>query len=274
MEREVTSNDEHLIVSEFKDDYIVKSIGAFGPWQARICIIAALVRSTGIWNMLSIVFLTPKTEFSCVKFKTSNVTLVKNSTCYENCVKYEFHEDVMFEKNLISEFNLVCDSAWKAGFTQTLIMFGSLIGVSLFGWISDRFGRRIGLIISTSINLILMIVAPLSPSYWIFNGIRFLIGITTGGVMVISLVLIIEIVGPQYREAAGSLSMISDGFAQALLSAFAYFAVDWKMYLLEYGILSIFIYMLIISLSETPRWFMAKGRVKKALDVMTKAAER
>lgn len=137
-----------------------------------------------------------------------------------------------------------------------------------------RYGRRIGLITSTSINVMLMIVAPLSPGFWIFSGIRFLIGITTGGAMVISLVLIIEIIGPEYREAAGSLSMISDGFAQALLSAFAYFAVDWKMYLLEYSILSLFIYIFIFGLSETPRWLMAKGKVEKVLDVMTKAAER
>lgn len=139
MDREVPSNDRHINDSEFKDDYIVKCIGAFGPWQAKICVIAALVRSTGIWNMLSIVFLTPITVFSCVKFETDNVTFhVKNLTCYKNCVEYEFYEDLMFEKNLISEFNLVCGNAWKAGFTQTLIMLGSLIGVSLFGWISDR----------------------------------------------------------------------------------------------------------------------------------------
>ncbi|XP_075972072.1 solute carrier family 22 member 13-like isoform X2 [Anticarsia gemmatalis] len=280
MESEVISNrsrsrsTDNLLSSDSKDDYVVKSIGAFGPWQAKVCVIAAFVRSIGIWNMLSIVFLTPTTQFSCVKFENSATFDVKNSTCYDDCVEYEFHEDLMFEKNLISEFHLICNDGWKASLTQTVIMFGFLVGVSLFGWVSDRYGRRIGLIISSSINVILMLAVPLSPSYWFFNGLRFFIGMASGGTMVISLVFIIEVVGPQYREAAGSLAIMPDGLAQALLSAFAYFAVDWRMYLLEYSAVSMFIYIFIALLPETPRWLMAKGKADEALHVMSTAAKR
>lgn len=133
-----TRSTERLLDSDFKNDYVVKSIGAFGPWQAKVCIIAAFVRSIGIWNMLSIVFLTPPTAFSCVQFENNATFNAENCTCYDYCVKYQFHEDVMFEKNLISDFHLICDDSWKASFTQTMIMFGFLVGVSLFGWISDR----------------------------------------------------------------------------------------------------------------------------------------
>lgn len=119
-----------------------------------------------------------------------------------------------------------------------------------------------------------MLAAPFSPSYWIFNGLRFFIGMASGGTMIISLVFIIEIVGPQHREAAGSLAIIPDGLAQALLSVFAYFSVDWRMYLLEYTVASVFIYTFIICLPESPRWLMAKGNGEKALEVMTRAAKR
>ncbi|KAJ8733083.1 hypothetical protein PYW08_001381 [Mythimna loreyi] len=205
---------------------------------------------------------------------TDNATITaENSTCYNNCAEYKYFEDV-FEKTLISEFGLICENSWKASFTQSMLMFGFLVGVSLFGWISDRFGRRIGLIISSSLNIIFMLAAPFSPSYWIFNILRFFIGMASGGTMIIGLVFIIEIVGPQHREAAGSLAIIPDGLAQALLSVFAYFSVDWRMYLLEYAVASIFIYVFIICLPESPRWLMAKGNGEKTLEVMIRAAKR
>lgn len=96
----------------------------------------------------------------------------------------------------------------------------------------------------------------------------------SGGTMIISLVYIIEIVGPQYREAAGSLAILPDGLAQALLSVFAYYSVDWRMYLLEYTVVSVFIYIFIVCLPESPRWLIAKGNGQQALVVMTRAAKR
>lgn len=119
-----------------------------------------------------------------------------------------------------------------------------------------------------------MLAVPFAPGYWIFNALRFFIGMASGGTMIIGLVFIIEIVGPQYREAAGSLALMPDGLTQALLSVFAHFATDWRMYLLEYAIASIFIYVFIILLPESPRWLMAKGNYERTVDVMTKAALR
>ncbi|KAF9799070.1 hypothetical protein SFRURICE_008580, partial [Spodoptera frugiperda] len=267
------SSTVRLLESDFEDDYIVKSIGAFGVWQATVCVIAAFVRLTAIWNMLSIVFLTPTTEFICTQFENNATIKAENSTCYSNCVEYKYYED-LFDETLISEFGLICENAWKASFTQSMLMFGFLVGVSLFGWISDRYGRRIGLIISSFLNIVFMSAVPFSPSYWIFNGLRFFIGMASGGAMIISLVFIIEIVGPQHREAAGSLAIMPDGLAQALLSVFAYFAVDWRMFLMEYAITSFFIYVFIICLPESPRWLMSKGNGEKALEVLTRAAKR
>lgn len=133
-----SSSSDNLIDSDFEDDYVVKSIGAFGVWQGRVCAVAALIRAAAIWNMLSIIFLTPTTEFVCIQFEDNTTVKAENSTCYKNCVKYKYYEDVL-ERTLISEFGLICEDAWKASFTQSMLMFGFLVGVSLFGWISDRY---------------------------------------------------------------------------------------------------------------------------------------
>lgn len=134
---EESTEEIDLIVNEDKKDYIEKCIGAFGVWQLGICMISSMTRYTAISNMLSIIFLTPKTRFTCRLFKNNLKIEVKNSTCYEDCVKYEYSQDI-FEETLISEFGLICDRAWLASFTQTILMLGFAVGVSIFGWISDR----------------------------------------------------------------------------------------------------------------------------------------
>lgn len=122
-------------------DYIDECIGSFGRWQATICFIAASTRLLAMWNIFSIIFLTPATDFSCAQFtETSLKHSINNNTssvCYEDCSQYEYVNNI-FNKTLISEFDLVCEDAWLASFTQTVLMFGVLLGVFLFGWISDR----------------------------------------------------------------------------------------------------------------------------------------
>lgn len=125
------------VESDFEDDYVVKSMGAAGKWQAIVCAIVASSRLIATWNMLAILFLTPTTEFKCIKFKDNVTVDVQNSTCYKNCEEYEYYQDV-FETTLISEFGLICEKAWLASFTQTVLMLGLMLGVSIFGWISDR----------------------------------------------------------------------------------------------------------------------------------------
>lgn len=130
------------IIDEDKGhDYIEECIGSFGRWQATICFIAASTRLLAMWNIFSIIFLTPATEFSCTEFTaTSLKNYIDNnisSTCYEDCARYEYVNNI-FNKTLISEFDLICEDAWLASFTQMVLMFGVLLGVFLFGWISDR----------------------------------------------------------------------------------------------------------------------------------------
>lgn len=121
----------------FEDDYVVKSMGAFGSWQAIAVIVISLGRLIAMWNILSILFLTPATEFACKRLKDNTTIVIENSTCYEDCLEYEFSNNV-FDNNLISDFDLICDRAWMASLTQMILMFGLVIGIAIFGWISDR----------------------------------------------------------------------------------------------------------------------------------------
>ncbi|XP_072940101.1 solute carrier family 22 member 3-like [Epargyreus clarus] len=255
-----------------EEDYLEKTIGAFGIWQAFISVTVVLGRAVSMWNMMSIVFLTPLTEFNCVEFSYNAPLEPKNSTCYENCLRYEYSSVV--EKNIIEEFKMICQDAWLASFIQFILMLGVLLGVSLFGWISDRFGRRVGLLLSMFINAVFMISMSFSPNVTVFCIIRFIIGVATGGSLLICIVHVLEITGKKYREIAGALCVLPDCIAEASLAGFAYFTSDWRNYTLSYGVATCIIFILMVFVPESPRWLVSNEKVDEAVKVITSAATR
>ncbi|XP_063360690.1 organic cation transporter protein-like [Cydia amplana] len=257
--------------NENDEDYLVKTIGAFGAWQAKVCILAMLTRFLAMWNMLNIMFLTYDNKFICVKFNGTRLN-VSASTCYDNCVEYEFEEGI-FVKSFVSEFELICEKAWMSSFTQTILMFGLLFGVYLFGWLSDRFGRRKAIFSSAFLVVVLMVASSFAPDYWTFCSLRFFTGVATGGVLIVSIVIVLEVVGPQHREAAGCGINLPDGLAEASLVSFVQFSPTWRIYLLSMSGASALIMVFLVLLPESPRWLMATGRLDEAKALMMKAAK-
>ncbi|XP_063360689.1 organic cation transporter protein-like [Cydia amplana] len=257
-------------ISGDSEDYLEKTIGAFGAWQAKVCILASLTRFLAMWNMLNIMFLTYDNRFTCVEFDGSQLVNVTPSTCYDNCVQYEF-EKGLFVKGFVEEFGLICEKAWLASFTQTVLMFGLLFGVWLFGWISDRFGRSRAIMSSACLVVVLMFGSSFAPGYWTFCALRFLVGVATGGQMIVAIVIVLEVVGARHRELAGSCISLPDGIAEASLVAFAKFSPTWRIYLLSISAVSAFLMLMQMLLPESPRWLMSTGQADKARIIMTKA---
>lgn len=118
-----------------------------------------------------------------------------------------------------------------------------------------------------------MFGSSFAPNYWTFTGLRFFVGVASGGILSITAVYTLEIVGPQYREIAGTLPLMPDAIAEATLAVFAYLAPTWNVYLLGYSGVSLVILILMFFLPETPRWLIANGKADGAVDLMTKAAK-
>lgn len=132
-----TVNNVKKVKNEDDDDYVTKSIGAFGLWQFIYVLIGSSVRSICTWNTMSVIFIAPETDFVCKRFSDNSTVEIKNNTCYETCSEYAYTNDI-FEETMISEFGLICEKKWLQSYLQTVLMLGVLCGVSAFGWISDR----------------------------------------------------------------------------------------------------------------------------------------
>ena len=109
-------------------------------------------------------------------------------------------------------------------FTITATLAMRPLGAAVFGWLADRYGRRIPLMTSISFYSVIEVLSGLAPSYRTFLILRALYGIGMGGEWGVGAALAMEAVGPGSRGFFSGL--LQEGYAVGyLLAAGAFFLV-------------------------------------------------
>lgn len=137
--------------SDDQNDEYAEATGECGIWQMFLFFILAFPIEIVLPGLhFGIIFIAPKTKFRCME-RFNAIEGIMNSTCYSDCVKYEYFSD--FDDSIITQWDLVCDRAWLANLTQTVCMFGALVGSIIFGFISDRYDRVFWYIVTLKYKL-------------------------------------------------------------------------------------------------------------------------
>ncbi|EFA04006.1 organic cation transporter protein [Tribolium castaneum] len=244
-------------------DIIQKSIGVFGRWHVAVCFIIFLVKFPVAWHQLSIVFLAPPMKFSCIDNDTDK--------CSSNCSEHIFDRTI-FAETIITQWDLVCGRTHLASLAQTVTMFGILSGNMLFGYLSDRFGRRGPLTGAVILQVVSGTCTAFAPYFPLFLFMRFLAALSTGGTMVISFVLVMELVGLEWRTTLGILYQIPFNLGHLLLPLFAYFLRDWRYFQITISLPAVILISYYWILPESPRWLLTVGKKDKAIKLLEKAA--
>lgn len=251
-------------------DVITKAIGSIGKWQIWVCFVVFLVKFPVAWHQMSIIFLAPPMNFTCV---SSPVPEVQENTCYGNCTKYEYDHSV-FKETIISQWDLICEREWLKNLTQTVFMLGILVGNMVFGYLSDRYGRRFPFLGAVFLQLISGVSTAYSINWYMFTALRFLLAVATGGTMVTSFVLTMELIGAKYREAVGIIYQIPFNLGHLSLPLFGYYLRDWDKFQLAISLPSILFLSYYYLLPESPRWLLTSGRTDEAVKILEIAAKR
>ncbi|KAL4716177.1 hypothetical protein ACJJTC_013954 [Scirpophaga incertulas] len=252
------------------EDPLTKAIGAIGKWQIWICFVVFLVKFPVAWHQMSIIFLAPPMNFTCAQNRTNEEF---DNGCNANCTNYEYDHHI-FQETIISQWNLVCDRAWLKNLTQTFFMLGILVGNMVFGHLSDRYGRRMPFLAAVFLQLISGVTTAYSVNWYMFTALRFLLAVATGGTMVTSFVLTMELIGAKYREAVGIIYQIPFNLGHLSLPLFGYYLRDWSTFQLAISLPSVIFLSYYFLLPESPRWLMTAGRVNEAVKIMEIAAKR
>ncbi|XP_042359804.1 solute carrier family 22 member 2-like [Plectropomus leopardus] len=169
-------------------------------------------------------------------------------------------------KSFVTEFDLVCSEGWFVDMFQSIFNVGFLLGSFAFGFIADRFGRKLCFLVSTLLNAIAGFGIAVAPNYITILVFRAIVGFSAKGGFMSTYVLFTEIVGVKYRRTVGVTfeMLFSVGVLIPLLS---YFITDWRW--LQVVMTAPYILFLCYYwfIPESPRWLISQKKFAKALEI-------
>lgn len=189
-----------------------------------------------------------------------------------SCSNWEFSREV-YGDTIVTQFYLVCDSAWLRSTSKTLYFFGRLLGAVVFGQLSDIFGRRPMFFAGLLMLLIVGCVAAASPSMFVFIPFYILQGAAQTGLFLVAYTMCTELVGPSYRVLAGFLIQGFYSIGYMALSGVAYLIYDWRYIEVAITLPVVLFAAYLCILPESIRWLLSKGREEEAKEIIKKVAE-
>ncbi|XP_052869352.1 organic cation transporter protein isoform X2 [Anopheles cruzii] len=241
-------------------------MGQLGWWHILVCAVVFPLKFPVAWHQMSIIFLGPSVNYTCA----SDAAL---EACDAACTDWTY-DNSTFSTTIVGEWDLVCANGNLVKLSQTIFMFGILVGGVLFGSLADKYGRRPPLVIAVLIQLVAGVGAALVGSFWVFVVLRFLTAVATGGTMVTSFVLVMEIIGPKWRELFSVLYQIPFNLGHLTLAGFAYYLREWRELQFALSIFSVLMVSYYWLVPESPRYLFTSGNVDGAVTVLESAAKR
>ncbi|KAL7388461.1 hypothetical protein ABVT39_014357 [Epinephelus coioides] len=185
---------------------------------------------------------------------------------------WEYSEET-FQSTIVTEWDLVCDSASLNNVGSSIYMLGLLVGAVVFGSLADKYGRRIVILLNLAIQVIFGVGAAFAPNFYVYIALRFMIGTSISGVIMNAFVLGTEWTGSKQRMLAGIITDYFFGVGYILLAGVAYLIRDWRKLQLAISAPGFLFIFYIWVLPKSARWLMANDRQEEAWELIRKAAQ-
>ncbi|KOC64208.1 Organic cation transporter protein [Habropoda laboriosa] len=188
-----------------------------------------------------------------------------------DCTEWEYDRRT-FTETIISQWNLVCSRTHYANIQQSILMLGVLLGNVIFGNLADRYGRKMPLMVSVVLQLVSGIGCAVVPWFPALLVMKLLSALATGGTMVTSYVICMEIVGTKWRAAITILYQIPFSLGHMSLAGLAFFFRHWQHLQVAITLPSVILLSYWWIVPESPRWLLAFGKQRAACEILQKAA--
>jgi len=293
-----------------KEDPILSRIGIFGKWQARKIGVVQLVGFFTAWQMLVVSFIVPEVDFWCSppgleiplgeKVNWTSPVMVSNNvskydTCkmfeveYEpttipsdvdeslvtECSRWDYARDT-YPETVVSEFNLVCENDKWRSLSQSIYMFGIMVGAVGSGILSDMFGRKKVTILASIGILIFGISVSFSPSIAVFTFLRWCIAVCSISCFTCGYVYCMEMIGGKWSTYIGIGLEFPWALGYMSLPLVAWIFPSWSHLQLAVSIPVLLLSILLLMpglVPESPRWLLVRGNKEEAEEILEKAAE-
>uniref|UniRef100_A0A8C2X5H9 Solute carrier family 22 member 7b, tandem duplicate 1 n=1 Tax=Cyclopterus lumpus TaxID=8103 RepID=A0A8C2X5H9_CYCLU len=183
------------------------------------------------------------------------------------------YDNSTYKSTLATEWDLVCSRKWMNKATATAFLIGVMCGAPLFGYFSDRYGRRPLLLVSYLSTLAFAVLSAFSPLYMIFVTMRFFTGMSLAGISIISITLNVEWFGIESRTFSGIITSLDWSLGSLLLVGISYNVNHWRMLIVAATSPLILSLLTWRWLPESARWLLANGKEDAAHQYLMQCAE-
>lgn len=150
------------------------------------------------------------------------------------------------------------------------IVIGEIVGALMGGWVANRIGRRLSMILVACGYIVFCLLSAAAWSVEVLWLARVLLGVTIGISLVAVPVFVAESVPARVRGATLVMYQVSTvigiiiGFLVAALLADVNDQYNWRLMLGIAAVPAIILLPFLLRLPETARWYMMKGQRDRA----------
>ncbi|XP_076815303.1 organic cation transporter protein-like isoform X1 [Clavelina lepadiformis] len=171
------------------------------------------------------------------------------------------------------EFDLVCDKAWLVPLIPCCLMLGNMIGDISGGMFSDRYGRRLTIIIGWilfSCSITLMAVTPV----WVgIHILTFVQGLASTFRTSAGLVLLSEISPSRHRYKVSIINVASIALGGMFLPLIAYLVPNWRFMTTVVAILQLSVVApSFLVLRNSLKWLLENQKYQEARSVLVESS--
>ena len=166
------------------------------------------------------------------------------------------------------------DAYWE-GFATGSLALGAIIGCLFAGKLSDKFGRKRGLLVAAALFFISSLCMALSPNKSIFISSRFIAGIGVGMASMLSPMYIAEIAPASLRGRMVAINQLTIVIGILITNVVNYslrnFGDDAWRWMFGLGTIPSGLFFIgALSLPESPRWLVNVSRADEAFAILKK----
>uniref|UniRef100_A0A3Q3SAR8 Solute carrier family 22 member 23 n=1 Tax=Mastacembelus armatus TaxID=205130 RepID=A0A3Q3SAR8_9TELE len=196
------------------------------------------------------------------------------------CKQWKLELQTGLSQNVVTKWNLVCDSAWKVHTAKFSLLVGSIFGYLVMGVMADWFGRHPVLILSVLFVLVFGLSVAFSVNVTMFSTLRFFEGFCLAGLALSLYVLRIELCLPGWRFSMTMVASFLMVGGQLLMPGVAALCRNWPdrddWQVLQIVIISPFVLMLpyVWIFPESLRWLLATKHYRRSKAMMLHIAKK
>ena len=179
-----------------------------------------------------------------------------------------------FSATLVTRNNWFCDEAQNVPNIYTAGLIGTVVGVLIFSYLGDQFGRKKVFWITTALIIICVSLKTISAdNMYAYYALKIVSSAGYTSTYQLPFAIIVELSDVKYRSWAVGITCVTWTFGLCLLPLIGWLFGDWIQITLVAVLPMSLLFLGWKFVPESPRWLLSKpGRVSGAVKVMREVA--